>query len=506
MMYPTPSDILHIAESVAREKEIEREQVLEALELAIQKAGRTKYGQEHDIRAEIDRKTGQITLRRYRHVVDVIECEYSQLTPTEAARYKPGAAVGDVLVDELPPLDFGRIATQTAKQIVLQKVREAERGRQYDEFKDRVGEIVTGIVRRVEFGNLIVDLGRAEAMLRRDQLIPREAYRRGDRVRAYIMDLRPEARGPQIILSRVHSGFMAALFAQEVPEIYEGLIQIKSIARDPGSRAKMIVHTDDPTIDPMGSCVGMRGSRVQAVVNELHGEKIDIIPWDDDVAKLVVRALAPAQVTKVILDEENNRIEAVVVDDQLSQAIGRRGQNVRLASQLLGVGIDVMTESDESEKRLKDMKEKSAHFKEALDVDDVIAHLLVIEGFNSAEEIADIDPAELEAIEGFDTHVAAQLIERAQIWQDKKHQAFLKKRKDMGIEEELITVAGLTPDLVMVLAEQGITTLDGLADLAADELVDLLGSAIIRQAEAENVIMAARAHWFTGGETAAGAA
>jgi N utilization substance protein A len=506
MMYPTPSDILHIAESVAREKEIDREQVLEALELAIQKAGRTKYGQEHDIRAEIDRKSGQISLRRYREVVDVIEFEQSQLTVAEAARYKPDAVIGDVLVDELPPLDFGRIATQTAKQIVLQKVREAERGRQFDEFKDRVGEIVTGIVRRVEFGNLIVDLGRAEAMLRRDQLIPRETYRRGDRVRAYIMDLRPEARGPQIILSRTHSGFMAALFAQEVPEIYEGLIQIKSIARDPGSRAKMIVHTDDPTIDPMGSCVGMRGSRVQAVVNELHGEKIDIIPWDDDVAKLVVRALAPAQVTKVILDEENNRIEAVVVDDQLSQAIGRRGQNVRLASQLLGVGIDVMTESDESEKRLKDMKEKSSHFKEALDVDDVIAHLLVVEGFNTAEDIAEVDPAELEAIEGFDANVAAQLIERAQVWQDKKHQAFLKKRKDMGIEEELITVAGLTPDLVMVLAEHGITTLDALADLAADELVDLLGSQIIRQDEAENVIMAARAHWFEGGDAAVGAA
>ena len=505
-MYPTPSDILHIAESVAREKEIDREQVLEALELAIQKAGRTKYGQEHDIRAEIDRKSGQISLRRYREVVDVIEFEQSQLTVAEAARYKPNAAIGDVLVDELPPLDFGRIATQTAKQILLQKVREAERGRQFDEFKDRIGEIVTGIVRRVEFGNLIVDLGRAEAMLRRDQLIPREAYRRGDRVRAYIMDLRPEARGPQIILSRTHSGFMAALFAQEVPEIYEGLIQIKSIARDPGSRAKMIVHTDDPTIDPMGSCVGMRGSRVQAVVNELHGEKIDIIPWDDDVAKLVVRALAPAQVTKVILDEENNRIEAVVVDDQLSQAIGRRGQNVRLASQLLGVGIDVMTESDESEKRLKDMKEKSSHFKEALDVDDVIAHLLVVEGFNTAEDIAEVDPAELEAIEGFDANVAAQLIERAQVWQDKKHQAFLKKRKDMGIEEELITVAGLTPDLVMVLAEHGITTLDALADLAADELVDLLGSQIIRQDEAENVIMAARAHWFEGGDAAVGAA
>ena len=308
MMYPTPSDILHIAESVAREKEIDREQVLEALELAIQKAGRTKYGQEHDIRAEIDRKSGQISLRRYREVVEVIEFEQSQLTVAEAARYKPDAVIGDVLVDELPPLDFGRIATQTAKQIVLQKVREAERGRQFDEFKDRVGEIVTGIVRRVEFGNLIVDLGRAEAMLRRDQLIPRETYRRGDRVRAYIMDLRPEARGPQIILSRVHSGFMAALFAQEVPEIYEGLIQIKSIARDPGSRAKMIVHTDDPSIDPMGSCVGMRGSRVQAVVNELHGEKIDIIPWDDDVAKLVVRALAPAQVTKVILDDYRSLI------------------------------------------------------------------------------------------------------------------------------------------------------------------------------------------------------
>ena len=499
MIYRTPSDIIHIAESVAREKEIDREQVIEALETAIQKAGRTKYGNEHDIRANIDRKTGHISLSRHRLVVEEIEegQEQAQLTLPEAKSYKPNAIIGDVLIDDLPPLDFGRIAAQTAKQIILQKVREAERGRQYDEFKDRVGEIVTGIVRRVEFGNLIMDLGRAEAILRRDQLIPRETYRRGDRVRCYIMDLRPEARGPQIILSRVHSGFMAALFTQEVPEIYEGIIEIKAIARDPGSRAKMIVHTDDPSIDPMGSCVGMRGSRVQAVVNELQGEKIDIIPWDSDVAKLVVRSLAPAQVTKVILDEENNRIEAVVVDDQLSQAIGRRGQNVRLASQLLGVRIDVMTETDEAEKRQKDIKERSQHFRDSLDVDDVIAHLLVVEGFTNAAELADIDPAELENIEGFDQGLAAQLIERAQIWQNERHQAFMKKRKDLGIEEELITIAGLTPDLVMIVAESGITTLDALADLAADELVDILGADVIHQDEAENVIMAARAHWFS---------
>ena len=336
-------ELLQVADTVARDKGIDRDEVLQAMEQAIQKAGRSKYGQEYDIRAEIDRKNGEIRLMRFREVKDPVENEATQIPLGEAKRLNPEAEVGDFITDPLPPIDFGRIAAQTAKQVIVQKVRDAERQRQYSEYKDRVGEIVNGLVKRVEFGNVIVDLGRAEAILRRDELLPRESFRQGERVRAYIYDVRQEVRGPQIFLSRTHPQFMAKLFAQEVPEIYDGIIEIKSVARDPGSRAKIAVISNDSGIDPVGACVGMRGSRVQAVVAELQGEKIDIIPWSQDPATFVVNALAPAEVAKVVMDEEQRRIEVVVPDEQLSLAIGRRGQNVRLASQLTGWDIDILT-------------------------------------------------------------------------------------------------------------------------------------------------------------------
>src|SRR5436305_2139519 len=364
------SELLQVADTVARDKGIDRDEVLQAMEQAIQKAGRSKYGQEYDIRSEIDRKSGQIRLLRFREVADPIENEATQIPLAEARRFNPDAELGDFITDPLPPIDFGRIAAQTAKQVIVQKVRDAERARQFKEFKDRVGEIVNGLAKRVEFGNVIVDLGRAEAILRRDELLPRESFRQGERVRAYIYDVRQEARGPQIFLSRTHPQFMAKLFAQEVPEIYDGIIEIRAVARDPGSRAKLAVVSNDSSIDPVGACVGMRGSRVQAVVAELQGEKIDIIQRSPDEATLIVNALAPAEVSKVVMDEEQRRIEVVVPDDQLSLAIGRRGQNVRLASQLTGWDIDILTEAEESERRTEEFRTRSQLFIDALDIDE----------------------------------------------------------------------------------------------------------------------------------------
>ena len=405
-------ELLQVADAVAREKGIEREIVIEAMEQAIQHAGKRKFGPEHDIRAEIDRQTGDVRLRRFLEVAEDIENASTQIPLSDARDRNPDAQVGDFLTDELPPIEFGRIAAQTAKQVIVQKVREAERERQFEEYKDRVGEIVNGIVKRVEYGNVTVDLGRAEALLRRDELLPRESFRRGDRVRAYIFDVRQEPRGPQVFLSRARPEFMSKLFAQEVPEIYDQIIDIKAVARDPGSRAKIAVLSHDNSIDPVGACVGMRGSRVQAVVNELQGEKIDIIQWSPDPATFVVNALAPAEVIKVVLDEEGQRIDVVVPDDQLSLAIGRRGQNVRLASQLSGWDIDILTEREESERRVEEFRSRSNMFIEALDVDDVIAHLLVAEGFGSVDDVAFVPQEELANIEGFDSEVAEQLRER----------------------------------------------------------------------------------------------
>ncbi|MCB9984024.1 MAG: transcription termination/antitermination protein NusA [Rhodospirillales bacterium] len=493
-------ELLQVADNVAREKNIDREIVVTAMEEAIQKAGRSKYGHDHDIRAEINRKTGSIALKRYREVVEEtaeIENEMAQIPLSKAQRIKPDAKVGEFLTDELPPLDFGRIAAQTAKQVIMQKVREAERARQYAEFKDRVGEVINGVVKRVEYGNASVDIqGRAEAVLRRDEGLPREHLKTGDRVRAIIYEVREEMRGPQIFLSRTHPEFMAKLFMQEVPEIYDGIIEIKSVARDPGSRAKIAVVSKEGSIDPVGACVGMRGSRVQAVVNELGGEKIDIVPWSEDIASFVVNALQPAEVAKVVLDEETKRMEVVVPDEQLSLAIGRRGQNVRLASILVGWDIDILTEEEESTRRAEEFKTRSTLFMEALDVDDVIAHLLVAEGFTRVEEIAETPIEELNQIQGFEEEISTELQNRAITWLDAKAKELAEKQAELGIADDLMRAEGLLPSQIIKLGEAGIKTLDDLADLAADELLEALGDGQITEKDANTVIMAARAHWF----------
>lgn len=495
-------EILQVADAVAREKNIDKEIVIEAMEEAIQKAGRSKYGYDHDIRADIDRKSGEITLKRYREVVEEIEDETKQLTLGEAQRIKKDIAVGEFIIDELPPLDFGRIAAQTAKQVILQKVREAERARQFIEFKDRVGEIINGVVKRVEYGNATIDLGgRAEGLLRRDESLPREHLKNGERVRAIIYDVREEVRGPQIFLSRAKPEFMAKLFMQEVPEIYDGIIEIKAVARDPGSRAKIAVYTNDGSIDPVGACVGMRGSRVQAVVNELQGEKIDIVPWTEDIANFTVNALAPSEVSKVILDEEKNRMDVVVPDEQLSLAIGRRGQNVRLASILSGWDIDIMTEAEESEKRAAEFNRRSELFMEALDVDDVIANLLAAEGFRSIAEIGETPIDEFNQIEGFEEEISQELINRANTWLDAKEKELKEKQGELGIQEDLATLEGLTPDVVITLGENSVKTRDDLADLATDELREILGEEKVSESEANAIIMKAREHWFENEET-----
>jgi N utilization substance protein A len=473
---------------------IEREEVLEAMEQAIQKAGRAKYGLEKDIRATIDRKDGRVKLERFTEVVEAepVESEATQIPLRIAQKIKPGIQLGEFIVDPLPPIDFGRIAAQTAKQVIVQRVREVERKKQFEEYKDRVGEIINGTVKRTEYGNLMVDLGRAEALLRRDETIPREAFRNGDRVRAYIYDVREEPRGPQIFLSRTHPGFLAKLFAQEVPEIYDGIIEIKAVARDPGSRAKMAVISRDSSIDPVGACVGMRGSRVQAVVAELQGEKIDIIPWSPDQATFIVNALAPAEVSKVVLDDEGRRVEVVVPDDQLSLAIGRRGQNVRLASQLTRYDVDILTEAEESERRQEEFRRRTGLFVEALDVDDVIAGLLVQEGFGSIEDIVQAPDEELAEIEGFDESVAAELKRRAETFIEKRDAEMDEKRRSLGVDDVLIEVGGFTPAMMVTLGEKGVKSLEDLADLAGDELVEILGAETVDEETANAIVMEAR--------------
>lgn len=485
-------EILQVCDTVAREKGIEKETVIEAMEEAIQKAGRSKYGYEHDIRAIVDRKSGNIDLYRFREVVEEVEEGPRQLTLKEAQAIEPDAQIGDFIKDKLPPLDFGRIAAMTAKQVITQKVREAERERQYNEFKDRAGEIINGVVKRVEYGNVTVDLGKAEAILRRDEGIPREHLKNGDRIRAYIYDVRRENRGPQIFLSRSHPQFLAKLFMQEVPEIYDGIIEIRSVARDPGSRAKIAVFSHDPGIDPVGACVGMRGSRVQAVVNELQGEKIDIIPWTGEMAPFVINAIAPAEVAKVVFDEDNNKIEVVVPDDQLSLAIGRRGQNVRLASNLLGWDIDIMTDEQESERRAAETKERSELFMRALDVDDVLAHLLVAEGFTMVEEIRDEELSELTKIEGFEEEIAAELQNRAATFIEQRDKEMTDKYKALGTQDDLVEMGLFTPEMLVKLAEDDVKSRQDLAYLSGDELVDILGKKTVDLDQANEIIMAER--------------
>jgi len=463
-------EVLQIARAVAQEKMIDERIVLEGIEEAIQKAARTRYGAELDIHCKIDPKTGEMRLTSRTTVVEEVENEAHEITLEEAKKRDPSADIGTVFEEELPPIEFGRVASQTAKQVITQKVREAERERQYEEYKDRVGEIVNGIVKRVEYGNVIVDLGKAEGIIRRADGIPREALQNNDRVRAYIYDVRQEVRGPQIFLSRAHPDFMAALFAQEVPEVYEGVIEIPRVARDPGSRAKIAVISNDASIDPVGACVGMRGSRVQAVVNELAGEKIDIIPWNPDPATFIVNALQPAEVSKVVLDDEAQRIEVVVPDDQLSLAIGRRGQNVRLASQLTGWAIDILTEEEESTRRQKEFAERTALFIEALDVDEVIAQLLATEGFADMEDIAFVELDEIAVIEGFDDDTASEIQTRAREYLDKKSAEQDARRKELGVEDAMLEIEGVDLAIAVRLGENDTFTVEDLAGLTPDDL------------------------------------
>lgn len=489
-------EILQVAETVAREKGILKEEVLEAMEQALQKVARTKYGLENDIQAIVDRQTGQISLSRCREVVDEVTHSHTQIALADAKKKDSSLEVGSVLSEPLPPIDFGRVAAQTAKQVVYQRVREAERISQHNEFKDRIGEVISGVVKRVEFGNVLIDLGKAEGFLRRDDLLPRESFRVGDRVRACIRDVRRETRGPQIFLSRTVPKFMERLFTQEVPEIYDGVIDIKAVARDPGSRAKMAVYSKDSSIDPVGSCVGMRGSRVQAVVQELQGEKVDIIPWSPDIATFVVNALAPAEVSKVVMGDEPHRIEVVVPDDQLSLAIGRRGQNVRLACELTGMSIDILTEGQESLRRTTDVNMRTQLFMEALDVDDVISHLLVGEGFETVEEVAYVALHELTNLEGFTDELSHELQTRARSYLGNASEEMMRAYKAFGGTDELAALPELTPKLLVELAEKGIKTRDDLAELSSDDLRDLISQTKLTQEQANQVIIAARAHWF----------
>ncbi|WP_319486936.1 transcription termination factor NusA [uncultured Cohaesibacter sp.] len=499
-------ELLQIADAVAREKSIDRMIVIGAMEDAIQKAARSRYGQETEIKATINPRTGETRLERLLEVVDVVEDYATQISLVDAKEKKPDAQIGDIVSDQLPPLEFGRISAQSAKQVIVQKVREAERDHQYDEFKDRQFDIVNGQVKRVEYGNVTVDLAGSEAIVRRDELIAREAFRPGDRIRAIIYDVRREQRGPQIFLSRTHPQFMAKLFAQEVPEIYDGIITIKSVARDPGSRAKIAVVSSDSSIDPVGACVGMRGSRVQAVVNELQGEKIDIIPWSEDPATFIVNALQPAEVAKVVLDEDSERIEVVVPNDQLSLAIGRRGQNVRLASQLTGWDIDIMTEEEESERRQKEFNERAQLFMQALDVDDIVAQLLASEGFTSIEEVAYVDASEVSDIEGFDEDTALEIQRRANEYLEAEAEKQNEERIALGVSDDLLEISGLTLPMLVALGHDGIKTIEDLAGCATDDLVGwterhngevkrfkgVLSDFDISRQEAEDIIMLTR--------------
>ena len=490
-------ELIQVAEAVSREKSIDKEEVITAMEEAIEKAARSKYGLERDIRANIDRKNGSINIAQFTEVVEIVENESTQMTYNESQRRNLNVGIGEFYKQSLPPIDFGRIAAQTAKQVISQKVREAERQRQFQEYKERVGEIVVGTIKRVDNQSVTIDLGRAEAIIKKDQMIPREQLRPGDRLRCFIIEVSEQVKGPQIFLSRASNDFLAALFTQEVPEIYDGIIEIKGVAREPGSRAKISAFSNDPSIDPVGACVGMRGSRVQAVVSELQGEKIEIIPWTDDPVTFVINALAPAVPSKVVMDEDANRMEVVIPDDQLSLAIGRRGQNVRLASQLTGWFVDILTEAEDSEKRQEEFSERSKIFIEALDIDDVIAHLMVSEGFITISDIAEASHEELMSIEGFDEDISSEWSERAQNFVKMENDRIDNALKKLKVKDDLYDFPDLTKSSILTLAENNVKTLDELAELDSGELFGILGDKVfINEDDAGSVIMKARQHWF----------
>lgn len=490
------TEILQIVDAVAREKGIQRESVIQAMENAIQIAGRRKYGHEHEIRAEIDRKTGEVRLFRELEVVEKVGDYLTQISLKDAKERDPSIELGGKVLEPLPPIDLGRVAAQTAKQVIVQRVREAEREKQYEDFKDRKSEIANGVVKRIEYGNIIVDFAGVEALMPRDGQIRGEQPRVNDRIRAYIEDVRREAKGPQIFLSRTHPQFMAKLFAQEVPEVYDGIIEIKAVARDPGSRAKIAVLSKDSNIDPVGSCVGVRGARVQAVITELQGEKIDIIEWSADPATFVVNALSPAEVAKVVIDEDRKRIEVVVPDAQLSLAIGRRGQNVRLASQLVGWNIDVLSEDDESKRRVEEFHSVSKLFMDALNVEEVIAQLLTTEGFTSVEEVAYVPIDELSSIEGFDEDIANALRQRAREYLEQQEQQLEKQWHDLGVSDELAKKSGLPAEVLITLGEKGVKTVDDLGDLSREELFELVPNIGLTNEQVDALIMSARSQWF----------
>ncbi len=495
--------MLQVATNVAQEKNIDQDSVFSAMEQALEKAARVKYGQEIDIRISIDRGTGDIKLNSFQEVVEQIDEEFQsrQILLQDAKRINPDINVGEYVIKELPPLELGRVAAQNAKGVIIQKVREADKSKQYEEYKDKVGEIAVGIVKRVEFGNLIVDLGKSEAIIKREELIPRETFKNGDRVRSYIYDVKNDVKGYQVFLSRTHPNFLSKLFFQEVPEIYEGVIVVKSVARDPGSRAKISVYTEDSTIDPVGACVGMRGSRVQAVVNELQGEKIDIVTWSDNQATFLANALAPAEVSKIFLFEEKNKVEVVIPDDQLSLAIGRKGQNVKLASSLTSLEIDILTEDEESERRQLEFKEKSILLSELLDVEDVIAQLLVTDGYTSIDSIATESIENIEKIEGFDSDLAKEILERAKNYLKEQEEVNQKIINENIKDEKLINLEGMNSYILAELAKSKILTLNDFADLASFELIDkedgILKNMDIDEETINKMIMKAREHWFT---------
>ncbi|MBX9977131.1 MAG: transcription termination factor NusA [Alphaproteobacteria bacterium] len=493
-------ELLQVAEVVAREKGIERDEVIVAMEQAILKAAKAKFGFEHDIHVVVDRATGSVTIQKHITVVidDELENEVTQI-PLSHVQKDPDLnhhVPGDVIVYPLPPIEFGRVAAQSARQVIVQKVRDAERVKIFEEFQGRIGHIISGIVKRVEFGNVILEVGRAEAIMKRDDVIPRESFQAGDRIRAYVTEVNPNARGPMISVSRTHPWFMARLFEQEVPEIYDGVIEVKAIARDPGSRAKMAVFSPDHSIDPVGACVGMRGSRVQAVVAELQGEKVDIIPWSSNPATFVVNALAPAEASKVVIDEDSHRVDVVVPEDQLSLAIGRRGQNVRLASQLTAWNIDILTEDQETARRTEENGARIRLFMEALDVDEIIAQLLVAESFTTIEEIASVDLEEFAGIDGFDEDIATELQNRAMTYLSTKNTQYMSEAAALGAEKDLIDLEGLSPTHLIKLVKNGIKTRDDFADLSGDELIEMLADDTLALDQANALIMKAREHWF----------
>ncbi len=495
--------MLQVATNVAMEKNIDQDSVFSAMEQALEKAARVKYGQEIDIRISIDRSSGDIKLNSYLEVVNEKneEDQSRQILLDEAKKINPEINLGEYIIKELPPLELGRVAAQNAKGVIIQKVREADKSNQYDEYKDKVGEIAIGIVKRIEFGNLIIDLGKSEAIIKREELIPREVFKNGDRVRAYIYEVKNDVKGYQVFLSRTHPQFLAKLFHQEVPEIYEGVIVVKSVSRDPGSRAKISVFTEDSTIDPVGACVGMRGSRVQAVVSELQGEKIDIVTWSDNQATFLANALAPAEVSKIFLYEEKNKVEVVIPDDQLSLAIGRKGQNVKLASNLTNLEIDILTEDEESERRQQEFKEKSLLFSELLDVEDVIAQLLVTDGYTSIESIASETHENIEKIEGFDSDLASEIIERSKNYLKDKEEQNLKLIEEKIKDEKLKNLTGMNNSILAELAKAKILNINDFADLATFELIDkdegILKELDIEEQEANDMIMEARSFWST---------